>query len=112
MEYINLNQQLVINPYPIYIKVKNIHRLEVFQYVTELDINIGQYTIYIFTRSQDMTIIVTEFGQSRYNRLLMVIGDNGYIFKDKLDKILGYIKVLKTYNDNILVLSKDGFLSI
>ena len=38
---------------------------EVLQYVTELDINMGYYTLRISTASQYTTTIVTEFGKFR-----------------------------------------------
>ena len=56
-----------------------------------------------------MTTIVTEFGKFSYNRLPMVMYDLGDIFQDKVDKLLGYIEVIKTYINNILVLSKESF---
>ena len=65
--------------------------LEVFQYETALDIYIGYYTIRLFTASQDMTMIVTEFGKFRYNRLPMGICASGEIFQSKVDKLLGDI---------------------
>ena len=34
---------------------------------------------------------------------------SGDIFQAKVDNLLGYIKGIKTYIDDILVLSKDSF---
>ena len=39
----------------------------------------------------------------------MVMCSPGYIFQSKLDKLLGYIKGVKTYIDDIIILSKDLF---
>ena len=84
---------------------------EGFHYVTALDLNMGYYTIRISPASQDMTTIVTEFGKFRYNCLPMGMCASGDIFQAKVDKILGDIKGVKTYIDDILVLGKDSFES-
>ena len=55
-----------------------------------------------------MTTIVTEFGKLRYNRLPMGMRTSGGIFQSKLDKLLGDIEGVKTYIDDILVLSKKS----
>ena len=77
--------------------------------MTALYINMGCYTISISPASQDMIMIVTEFGKFRYNRLLMVMFTLGDILQAKLDELLGYIESFKTYIGDILVLSKDSF---
>ena len=70
-EYLRRNQKLVRTPYPLPRIGKTMQQLEVSQYATTLDLNIGYYTIRIFLTSQDMTRIVTEFGEFRYNLLPM-----------------------------------------
>ena len=67
-DYHRLKQKLVGKPYPLPRIVKNMHKLEIFKYATELDLNMGYYTIRLSPTSQDMTTIVTEFGKFRYNR--------------------------------------------
>ena len=69
----------------------------------------GYYTIKISLASQDMTTIVTEFGKFRYNRLPMGMCSSGDIFQSKVDKLISDIEGVKTYIDDILVLSKDCF---
>ena len=78
-------------------------KLEVCQYATALDLNMGYYTIRLSPISQDMTMIVTEFGEFRYNRLPMGMWDSGYIFQGKVDTLLGQIEGFKTYIDDIIV---------
>ena len=56
-----------------------------------------------------MTTIVTEFGKFRYNCLPMGLCNSGGIFQSKVDKLLGDIKGVKTYINDILVLGKDIF---
>ena len=56
-----------------------------------------------------MMTIVTEFGKFRYNRLPMGMYASGDIFQANVDELLGDIEDIKTYIDDILVLSKDSF---
>ena len=84
-------------------------KLELFQYATTLDLNMGYYIIRLSPPSQDIATIVTEFGKLRWNCLPISMCASGGIFQDKVDKLLGDIKGVKTYIDDILVLSKDLF---
>ena len=56
-----------------------------------------------------MTKIVNEFGTFRYNRLPMGVCASGDIFPAKADRILGNIKDVKTYNNDILFLRNERF---
>ena len=56
-----------------------------------------------------MTTIVNEFGRFRYNCFPMCMCASGDIFQAKVDELLGDIEGVKTYIDDILVLSKDSF---
>ena len=69
----------------------------------------GYYTISIFPTSQEIKMIVTEFGKFIYNRLPMGTWALGDIFQDKLCKLLGDIEGDKIYFDDILVLSNKSF---
>ena len=56
-----------------------------------------------------MITIVAEFGRFRYNRLLMGMYISKGIFQYKLYVLLCYIKIVKIYINNIMVISKDKF---
>ena len=79
-------------------------QLEGLQYVTALYINMVYYTIRLSPVSQDTTAIVTKFVKFRHDRLPMSMYASGDIFQAKVDKLLGDIKGIKIYIDNILVL--------
>ena len=85
------------------------NKMEVFQYAAALYRNVGYYTIRISPASQNMTTIVTEFGEFRYNCLPMGMCASGYIFQAKVDKLIFDIKGFKTCIDNIIILGKDLF---
>ena len=108
-DYRRLKHILLIKPYPLPRIGETMQQLEVFQYVTALDINMVYYTIRISPASQDMTTIITEFGKFRYNRLPMGMCAPGDIFQAKVDKLLGDIEGVKMYIDDIIVLNKGGF---
>ena len=82
-------------------------QMEGFQYPTALYINMEYYTIIISSESQDMTTIVTEFGRFRCNPVLMGMFTSGHIFQSEVDKLIGYIKGVKTCINGILVLSRE-----
>ena len=106
-DYFRLNQKPCRKPYKLSIIGKKIQQLEGFQYEIALDINMGYYTIIIFSTSQEITTIVTEFRKFRYNCLPMGMCASGDIFQSKVDNMLSDINFVKTYINDILVLSKD-----
>ena len=104
-----LNHKLVRKTHPLPRIGENMQKPEGFQYSTALDLNMGYYTIRIYSASQDMTIIVTAFGKFRYNCIPMGMGPSGDILQDIVDKLLDDIEDAKTYIYNILVLGKYYF---
>ena len=108
-EYLRLNQKLVRNTYPLPRIGETMQKLEGLQYATSLYLSMGYYNIRLSLAIQYITTIVTEFGKFKYNRLPMGMCAPGDIFPDKLDEILGDIKGVKTYIDDILVLREDIF---
>ena len=69
----------------------------------------GYSTISFYPVSQDTIRTVTEFVKFRHNNLPVEMCILGDIFKTKVDKVLCDIEGVKTYIENILVLSKDRF---
>ena len=106
-EYRSLNQKLLRSPYKLHRIGKNIQKLEGFQYEAALDLSMGYCTIRFTPACLDMTMIVTEFGKFRYNRLPTDMYAPGDILQSKVDELLGDIKGVETYIGDILVLIKD-----
>ena len=69
----------------------------------------GYYTIRLSPASQEMTKIVTEFWKFRDNLLPMGMCAWGDISQAKVDELIGDIKGVKTYIDDITFLRKDCF---
>ena len=105
-DYHRLNQQLVRNPYPLPRIGDTMQKLEVFQYATALDLNIVYYTRRLSPAIKDMATIATKFEEFRYNCLPMGICASEDIFQAKVDNLVGDIEGVKTYIDDIIVLSK------
>ena len=104
-----LNKKLVRKPYPLPRIGEAMHQLEVFHYTSTLYLNMRYYNINILPTSQNMMTIVTDFGKFRYNSVPMGICALCDIFQEKVDKLLGNIEGVKTYIDDIIVLSKESF---
>ena len=71
--------------------------------MTELDLNTGYYSISLMSTSQDMIIIVTEFGKFWYNCPPMGVYTQGNILQDKLYKAISDIEGVITYIDDVSV---------
>ena len=69
----------------------------------------GYYNIRLLPTIYDIMMIVTEFGKFKYKFLPVGMSDSGDVFQAKVDKIIGDIKGIKTYTNDILVLSKNRF---
>ena len=67
----------------------------------------GYYTIRLFSDSQDRTKIVNEFGKLIFNCLPIGMCALGDILQSKIDELLSDIEGVKTYINDILVLTKD-----
>ena len=85
--YKHPNQQLVHNLCLLPRRGDTMHKLEGFQFVTTMDINIDYYIEHFSRHSKDMTTIVTKFSRYQYNYLMMEIFTYGG-FQDKLYYIL------------------------
>ena len=77
--------------------------------MSELYLNMGYYTIRIYPASQDMTMIITEFGKFGYNHLPMGMCTSVDNLQSKVNKIIGDIGGVKAYINDILAFSKGLF---
>ena len=74
-----------------------------------LDLNMEYFTIRLSPASQEVITIVIKFGKLIYNCLPMLMCALGDIFQAKVEELLGDIKSVTIYINDILVLSKDCF---
>ena len=67
------------------------------------------FTIRLLTASQDMMTIVTGFGKFKYISLPMDMCALEEILQAKVDEVLGDIKGVNTYINDILVLYQKSY---
>jgi Reverse transcriptase (RNA-dependent DNA polymerase). len=108
-DYRKVNKLIKRKPYPLPRIANMLQELEGFQFASALDLNMGYYTIRLTPGAKDLTTIVTEFGKFRYNVLPMGMCCSGDVFQAKVDQLLGDIDGVKTYINDILVISKGSF---
>ena len=80
-----------------------------FTYATTFDLNIGYYTIKLDKSAQKICTIVTPVGKYAYLRLPMGINCALDIFQAKMNNIMSSLEYVKTYLDNLLILSNGNF---
>ena len=74
---------------------ETIKQLKGFQYAPILDLNMGYYTMRLFTASKDMKLIVTGFGKFRYNSTPMGMCASVDIFQAKIENYSVILKALE-----------------
>jgi hypothetical protein len=82
-----------------------LQELEKFAYATSLYLNMGFYTIKLDTDAQKVCTIFTPFGKYQYLRLPMVVSCSPYIFQEKMSDLMQHLIFLRTYLDDLLVIS-------
>ena len=106
-----LNAKIKRKPYPLPKISDTLQELEGFQYASSLDLNMGYYHIRLSDKSADMCTIVPEFGKFRYKRLPMGVAGSPDIFQAKIYELMGDLKGVKAYIDDLLVIKKRNLLS-
>ena len=80
-----------------------------FRYATTLELNMGYYTIRLSPMAQDICTIVTPWGKYAYTRLPMGLMCAPYIFQEKMYTLMQGIEYVRTYLDDLLVLSTGTY---
>ena len=108
-DFREVNKRIKRKPYPI----PNIHdlllKLEGFQYGTSLDLNMGYYHIELSPDSKRICTIVLPWGKYEYQRLPMGLSNSPDIFQDKMSTLMAGLEFVRTYIDDLLVISKSTF---
>jgi hypothetical protein len=69
----------------------------------------GYYIIKIDSDAQKMCTIVTPFGKYQYLRLPMGISCSPYIFQEKMYDLMQHLNFVRTYLDDLLIISCSTF---
>ena len=108
-DFRQLNKKIVRKPYPLPKILDLMQTLQGFTYATTLDLNMGYYTIKLDEKSQELCTIVTPMGKYSYQRLPMGINCAPDIFQKKMNDLMSGIEYVRTYLDDLLVLSNGDF---
>ena len=108
-DFRELNKRIRRRPYPIPNIQDMLLNLEGFQYATSLDLNMGYYHIELSPRSKELCTLVFPFGKYEMQRLPMGLCNSPDIFQEKMSELMQDLDFVRTYIDNLLVLTKGSF---
>ena len=108
-DFRELNKRLKRKPFPIPKITTVLQELEGFTYASQLDLNMGYYTIRLDPKSSKMCTIIFPWGKYSYERLPMGVAGSPDIFQSKMSDLMLELEYVRTYLDDLLVISKDSF---
>jgi hypothetical protein len=108
-DFRKLNEMLKRKTYPIPKLAQMLQELEEFAYATSLDLNMGYFTIKLDSDAQKLCNVVTPLGKYQYLRLPMGISCSPDIFQEKMSDLMQHLIFLRTYLDDLLVISCSTF---
>ena len=108
-DFRKLNECLRRMPYPIPKITELLQKLQGFQFVTSLDLNMGYYTIRLSPEAQDLCTIVFPFGKYKYKRLPMGVKTAPDVFQSCMAELFMDLEAVRVYLDDLLVVSKGTF---
>ena len=109
-DFRKVNELLVRKPYPLPKIQTVLQELQGFSYATALDLNMGYYTIRLDADSQKICTIILPWGKYSYIRQPMGIAGSPDIFQEKMSALMDQLEYVRTYLDDLLVLTKDTYV--
>ena len=108
-DFRKLNSMLKRKPYPIPKIQDMLQKLEGFQFASSIDLNMGYYTIKLNPDAQKICTIILPWGKYKYKRLPMGISGAPDIFQEKMSELMFDLGFVRTYLDDVLVVTKSSF---
>ena len=108
-DFRELNKRIRRQPYPIPHIQDMLLNLEGFQYATSLDLNMGYYHIELCPDSKKLCTLIFPFGKYEMQRLPMGLCNSPDIFQEKMSELMDGLEFVRTYIDDLLVLTKGSF---
>ena len=78
-------------------------------YASTLDLNMGYFTIRLDPDSQKICTIILPWGKYSYLRLPMGVSGSPDIFQEKMSDLIRALHYVRTYIDDLLVISNGTF---
>ena len=108
-DFCNLNKVLKRKALPLPKIVETLQELEGFTYASQLDLNMGYYTIRLDPDSSKICTIVLPWGKYSYQRLPMGVAGLPGIFQEKMMGLMSDLRYVRAYIDDLLIILKDLF---
>jgi predicted aspartyl protease len=108
-DFRELNKRIKRKPFPIPKIQDMLLKLEGFQYATSLDLNMGYYHIELSPSSKRLCTIVLPWGKYEYQRLPMGLCNSPDIFQEKMSTLMADLEYVRTYIDDLLVITTGTF---
>ena len=108
-DFREVNKRIIRTPYPIPKISTILQEMEGFTYATSLDLNMGYYTIRLDADAQKLCTIILPWGKYSYMRLPMGIAGSPDIFQEKMSGLMESLEFVRTYLDDLLILTKSTF---
>ena len=104
-----MNKRIVRTPFPIPKSSDVLHELEGFTFATAIDLNMGYWTIRLDPDAQKICTIILPWGESFYMRLPMGVAGAPDILQEKMSDLMRILEYVRTYLDDLLVITKGTF---
>ena len=108
-DFRELNKLLKRKPWPLPKIMETLQQLEGFTYVSQLDLNMGYYTIRLDADSSKICTIILPWGKYSYLRLPMGVAGSPDIFQEKMSGLMSTLEYVRTYLDDLLIISQGDF---
>ena len=96
-DFRELNKLLRRKPWPLPKIVETLQELSGFTYVSQLDLNMGYYTIRLDADSSKICTIILPWGKYSYQRLPMGVAGSPDIFQEKMSGLMSTLEFVRTY---------------
>ncbi len=108
-DFREVNKRLVRKPFPLPKISTVLQEMEGFSYAIALDLNMDYYTIRLDPEASRICTIIFPWGKYSYLRPPMGIAGSPDIFNAKMSELMGVLEFVRTYLDDLLIISKTTF---
>jgi hypothetical protein len=105
-DFWEVNKRLVRKPFTIPKISMVLQEIEGFSYATNLDLNMGYYTIRLDPDASKICTIIFPWGKYSYKRLPLGIAGSPDFFQGKMLGLMESLEYVRAYLDALLCISK------
>src|SRR5210317_491788 len=108
-DFRELDKRIKRKPFHIPKMQDMLHKLQGFQWVTSLDLNMGYYHIVLDPDTRKYCTIVLPWGKYEYLRLPMGLYNSPDIFQENMSELMSDLIFVRAYIDDLLVITQGNF---